>query len=255
MLQGNNPWMLLLCEILPSESFIIAGTSLNEVDVEYYLTRRTSSTPRRGRGPSLLVEPNPDAATRADCERYDLTLVEAGFGQFLAWIEQTFPNCPSAHRLIVPPVTDLFRSTIAPATLLRFFSDFELVPTRTAAESSPTRAYMYGAEPTWSDIDEHLDVERRANQAVMNWLTKWLERPSRQERVLLVSEGPATGKSTLLKRVGARPCVTRPSRSNTYGHWRRLISRLPHSACVSERLLLSSSLIISLTTRIKFATC
>ena len=25
ILRGNNPWMLLLCEILPSESFIIAG--------------------------------------------------------------------------------------------------------------------------------------------------------------------------------------------------------------------------------------
>ena len=107
------------------------------------------------------------------------------------------------HRLIVPPVTDLFRSTIAPTTLLRFFSDFELVPTRTATESIPTtRAYMYGAEPTWSDIEEHLDVERHANQAAMNWLTNWLERPSRRERVLLVSEGPAAGKSTLLKRVG-----------------------------------------------------
>ena len=59
ILQGNNPWMMLLSEILPCESFVIAGASLNEVDLEYYLARRTSSSPRRGRGPSLLVEPNP----------------------------------------------------------------------------------------------------------------------------------------------------------------------------------------------------
>ena len=202
VLQRNNPWMLLLCEILPSESFIITGTSFNEIDLEYYLARRTSSTPRRGRGPSLLIEPNPDAATLADCRKYGLTLVKAEFGHFLAWIEEMFPNRPSAHGLIVPPVADLFRSTISPATLLRFFSDFELVPTRSATESNIPRAYMYGAEPTWSDIEEHLDIERHANQVVMDWLTEWLARPSTEERVLLISEGPATGKSTLLKRVG-----------------------------------------------------
>ena len=201
-LNWNNPWMMLLSEILPSESFIIAGTSFNEVDLEYYIARRTSSTPRRGRGPSLLIEPNPDAATLADCERYDLTLVRAEFGEFLAWIEETFPNRPSVRRLIVPPIENMFRSTIAPPSLLRFFSDFELVSGRTTATRTVPKAYMYGAEPTWSDIEEHLDVERSANQIAMNWLTGWLERPSTKERVLLFSEGPATGKSTLLKRVG-----------------------------------------------------
>ena len=153
VLQGNNPWMLLLCEVLPAESFIISGTSFNEIDLEYYSARRTSSTPIRGRGPSLLVEPNPDAATRADCEKYNLTLVEAEFGQFLAWIDQSFPNRPSAHKLLVPRVDDLFRSMIDPAILLRFFSDFELVlPNTVTKRLTASRAYMYGAEPTWIDI-------------------------------------------------------------------------------------------------------
>ena len=202
ILQGNNPWMLLLSEILPSDSFIIAGTSLNEVDLEYYLTRRTSNTPRRGRGPSLLIEPSPDAATRADCERYDLTLVEAEFGEFLAWVKRTFPNPPSARKLIVPPVKELFRSEVAPATLLRFFNDFELVTPKPTTENTTPRPYMYGAEPTWSDIEEHLDVERHENQVVMNWFTNWLIQPSADERTLLISGEPATGKSTLLRRVG-----------------------------------------------------
>jgi hypothetical protein len=201
-LRGNNPWMLLLSEILPSEPFIIAGTSLNEVDLEFYLGRRTSSTPRKGRGPSLLIDPYPDNATLADCERYDLTLVKAGIGEFLAWIEQTFPSRPSVNRLTVPPIDHLFRSKISPANLLRFFSDFELVSGRSAAKSSVPKPYMYGAEPTWPDIDEHLDVERQANQPVMSWATAWLDRPSKKERVLVVSEEAATGKSTVLKRVG-----------------------------------------------------
>ena len=204
VLQGNNPWMLLLSEILPSDSFIIAGTSLNEIDLEYYLARRTSSTPRRGRGPSLLIEPNPDAATRSDCKKYELTLVKAEFDQFLEWIKETFSHRPSASGLTVPPIENLFRATLPPRTLLRFFSDFELVQPETEIRDRNTapRSYMYGAEPTWADIREHLDVERDANQVAMNWLTAWLEQPSDHERLLLISDGPATGKSTLLKRVG-----------------------------------------------------
>lgn len=207
ILQKSNSWMWLLSEILPSDPFIVAGTSFNEIDLEYYLARRTTSTHRRGRGPSLLIEPNPDAATLADCKRYDLTLVKAEFGQFLTWIEKSFPNPPSASELIVPSTKNLFRSTLSQTTLLRFFSDFDLIrPQTTTQDIAPNRPYMrpymYGAEPTWADIHEHLDVERGTNQVVMDWLTRWLERPSTEERMLLISDEPATGKSTLLKRVG-----------------------------------------------------
>jgi hypothetical protein len=69
IIAGLNPWMHILSEVLATEPFIISGTSLSEVDLEYYLSHRTPNTPRRGRGPSLLVEPYPDAGTEADCRR------------------------------------------------------------------------------------------------------------------------------------------------------------------------------------------
>jgi hypothetical protein len=53
VMKGQSPWMHLLAQILATESFIIAGTSLNEIDLEYYLSFRNASTPRRGRGPSF----------------------------------------------------------------------------------------------------------------------------------------------------------------------------------------------------------
>jgi hypothetical protein len=56
VMSNLNPWMHLLSEILATEPFIIAGTSLNEIDLEFYLSHRNSATPRRGRGPSLLIE-------------------------------------------------------------------------------------------------------------------------------------------------------------------------------------------------------
>ena len=204
VMQVNNPWMLLLSEVLPSESFIIAGASLDEVDLEYYLARRTSSTPRRGRGPSLLVEPNPDTATIADCQKYDVTLVKAEIGEFLQWLGQTFPKAPSAVELVVPSSDSIFQTTIPPRSKLRFFNDFELVNASTSATTTgatPT-PFMYGAEPTWEDIGAHSDVERSANQIAVDWLTAWLEQPTERGRLLLFSQEAATGKSTLLKRVG-----------------------------------------------------
>src|SRR5690606_23254227 len=70
--QNLNPWMHVLSELLATESFIISGTSLTESDLEYYLSHRSPSTARQDRGPSILVEPFPDAVTRKDCEKYGL---------------------------------------------------------------------------------------------------------------------------------------------------------------------------------------
>lgn len=202
VMRSNNPWMLLLSELLPAEPFVIAGTSLNEIDLEFYLSGRTSSTPRKSRGPSLLIEPFPDAATKADCERYDLTLVQATFGDFLAWLSATYPTPPSVQGLTVPSCEQLFRTRIPQRDLLRFFSDFKLVSGATTAPTNVPSPFLYGVEPTWDEIQQHLDIERTENQGLTNSMQRWLAAPTRDDRLILVSEQPATGKSTLLKRVG-----------------------------------------------------
>ena len=85
-----NPWTHMLSEILATEPFIISGTSLNEGDLEYYLSTRSLTTPRKDRGPSLLVEPYPTIVTEKDCERYGLILVPATFGDFMQWLRKVF---------------------------------------------------------------------------------------------------------------------------------------------------------------------
>lgn len=199
IMSSLNPWMHLLSEILATEPFIIAGTSLNEIDLEYYLSHRNSATPRRGRGPSLLIEPNPDIATRADCERHGLVLVKATFGEFLGWLRAKFPAPPSVQDLVVPDVGELFSPGLTPAQLLRFFSDFELVAgTERPTPSSPS-SFMYGREPSWEDLQCHFDIERQDNAELKRFVDLAARPDSR--RLGIVMDEAGTGKTTTLKRL------------------------------------------------------
>jgi hypothetical protein len=197
-----NPWMHLLSEILATESFIIAGTSLNEVDLEYYLSHRSEATPRRSRGPSLLIEPYPDAATESDCSRYGLILVKATFGAFLEWLQQRFPAPPTLTDLIVPHVSTLFPDPTVGPRLLRFFADFRLIAAGDQPRSKLPSAFLYGREPQKDDLDQHLDIPREDNGAVQAVVDQMLTSPDAdQPRLLLVLDDAGTGKTTLLYRV------------------------------------------------------
>ncbi len=142
IMSGLNPWMHLLSEILATEPFIIAGTSLNEIDLEYYLSHRNAATPRRGRGPSLLIEPYPDVATSADCARYGLTLVKATFGEFLEWLRGKFPAPPTVTDLVVPDIGGLFSSTAPRTGMIRFLQFDDLNPRHRIVHGSKHGGYI-----------------------------------------------------------------------------------------------------------------
>lgn len=194
-----NPWMHLLSEILATEPFIIAGTSLNEIDLEYYLSHRSPSTPRRGRGPSLLIEPNPDVATRSDCTRYGLILVPTTFGGFMEWLRGKFPAPPSVLDLVVPDTAGLFSDGLSPMQLLRFFSDFELVGTTDHPLSASPSPFLYGREPEWGDLYQHVDIERQDNVIISNGVGRSFA-PAGPRLIVLLDEA-GTGKTTVVRRV------------------------------------------------------
>ncbi len=189
----------MLSEILATEPFIIAGTSLNEINLEYYLSHRNSATPRRGRGPSLLIEPSPDVATRADCERYGLTLVPTTFGDFLEWLHARFPSPPTLTDLVVPDVSSLFSGGLSSPQLLRFFSDFELVAAADQPLPSAPSAFLYGREPDWQDLNQHFDIERQVNADLKQFVDPSSRPKGRRLAILLDDAG--TGKTTALKRL------------------------------------------------------
>ena len=205
IMRGNNPWMHMLAEILATEPFVIAGTSLNEVDLEFYLSGRTEATPRRSRGPSVLIEPYPDAAAEADCRRYGLLLVKASFGDLIAWLHQEFPSPPTLAELIVPDVSTLFADRAATRQLLTFFADFKLLKAGDKPRSPVPSAFLYGREPTQDDIDERVDIPRRENDVVLGDVEEMLSHPndSTKPKLAMVVDHAGTGKTTVASRVAS----------------------------------------------------
>ena len=198
VMRDHNPWMRMLAEILATEPFMIAGTALNEPDLEYYLSYRTDTTPRRGIGPSFLIEPSPDVVTKADCERHGLTLVAAPFGEFLEWVAQQVPAPPSIADLLVPDKADLFESGLDQKAQLRFFSDFELVEASDQPLPDAPSPFLYGREPDWRDLDQHFDIVRSDYERVSALLVE--DSGQSPARVVLL-DNPGTGKTTCIKRV------------------------------------------------------
>jgi hypothetical protein len=202
VMTGNNPWTHMLAEILATESFIIAGASLDEVDLEYYLSRRSDSTPRRGRGPSLLIEPYPDAVTHAVCERHGLTLVTATFGDFLNWMRGAFPSPPTIAELYVPAAPDLFAVAPTPTDQLRFFTDFRIVNAGDKPRATTPTPFLYGKPPDQSDLDSHLDIPRHDAGRLLQEVEDAFKNITTEPKLILVSDPAGTGKSTILQRVG-----------------------------------------------------
>ena len=203
VMSALNPWMHLLAEILATESFIIAGTSLNEVDLEYYLSHRSEATPRRGRGPSLLIEPFPDAATESDCTRYGLQLVRATFGEFLTWLRKRFPTPPVLSELVVPDVAGLFPDKSLAPKLLRFFADFRLVTAGDQPKSPRPSSFLYGRAPSKDDLDQHIDIPRTDIGLLSADVDEMLARTNGDgPRLLVVLDDAGTGKTTVIQRIG-----------------------------------------------------
>ncbi len=204
IMRENNPWMHVLSELISTEPFIISGTSLSESDLEYYLSSRSQTTPRRDRGPSILVEPYPNVVTRADCDRHGLILVEATFSEFMNWVMGLVPAPPTVHDLTIPSAaTKLISDSVGNSAKLRFFTAFEsVVPTDRQRSPEPT-PFLYGRPPEWSDIQSAADIIRMPVTTWTNAALARLQRPPQVDPGAVIFSGdPGTGKTTFLMRLG-----------------------------------------------------
>lgn len=199
--RGLNPWMHVLSELLASEPFIISGTSLNESDLEYYLGGRTDVSPRKNRGPSLLVEPFPDAVTESDCERHGLILVKAKLNEFLEWLSAKLGPSPTVQELLIPTTTSIFHPSPDQLAQVAFFTDFYLVrPVTPVPDSSPT-PFFYGRPPSWHDLESALDIPTVDESSLTRRTRQLLDDPNSGRRVICILSEAGSGKTTCLRRV------------------------------------------------------
>lgn len=191
-----NPWMTVLSQFMLSEPMIIAGSSLDEVDLDFYLAQRTAESARDDRGPSILVASD-DAIARNICETHNLLHFVGYSHDFFEYCKSVLPSAPTPMELVPQETRNLLPAGISKSTVMAFNSDFELVP-GTAPPSEYSR-FMYGHHPSWQDLQSGMDVSRPIVADIMVEVEARLADPQKS-RVLLISENAGTGKSTVIRR-------------------------------------------------------
>jgi hypothetical protein len=195
--QTVNPWMAVLSTFMRSEPMIIAGTSLDEVDLDYYLSFRNTSTSRTDRGPSVLVTSDDDAITADLCERHNMLHFIGWTKDFFEYCESVLPNPPTPEELIPQEERNLIPNTVSKSVSMAFYSDFELVPA--SAKPSDTSRFQYGHPATWNDLAANLDIPRPLVSDLVVELEASLAEIT-LPRLLVLLENAGTGKTTTVRR-------------------------------------------------------
>ncbi|HEX8612482.1 MAG TPA: SIR2 family protein [Telluria sp.] len=198
--RGMNAWMHVLSELIASEPFIIAGTTLNEPDLDYYLSSRTSAS-GRNRGPSLFIEPYPNKITENLCARHGLLLIRAKLSEFLAWLLAQVGIPPTVAQLTVPSLQGLFKKPPLPQAQISFFSTFELVRPSTRNPDGEISPFYYGRSARWSDFEADLDVPTESELKSVAKARNFISDGSPSVKILCTISDPGRGKTTQIRRV------------------------------------------------------
>jgi hypothetical protein len=198
-MRETNPWMVFLSELLTVEPFIIAGASLSEPDLEFYLSKRTVSSPRKTNAPSLLIEPFPDPVVEHECKERGIVLVKATVEDFMEWVIRQVPRPPTVQDLF-DHEKDLFKpGQISELDSIKFSMDFRSVTFHDTPPSSRPSSFFYGAKPTVKDISQHLDIERENCFDTYNKI--WEAVQTSKRAIHLIVDDPFSGKSTFAYRI------------------------------------------------------
>lgn len=198
--RGGNAWMHVLSELMASEPFIIAGTTLNESDLDYYLSGRTETSGRTNRGPSLFVEPFPDKITENLCERHGLILVKAKLSEFLAWLVEKLGNPPTVSQITVPSLQGVFKIPLHAEKQLAFFTCFEMVRPSSPNPEGEVSPFYFGRPARWSDLESSLDVPTDEELRFSAKARNLVSTGEAKVRLLCAISEPGSGKTTQIRR-------------------------------------------------------
>lgn len=199
--KSQNPWMMILSQTLATEPFIISGTSLSEPDLEFYLSHRTVHSGRSDRGPSILVEPYPDAVTESDCIRHGLILIKSTLAEFLTWLKTELGEVPTLETVTLPSFENLFLSDLPALTKVSFFSSVERVEPVATNTTGEYSGFFFGQQPTWQDLQAEIDVAVRDTRSVVSKIQFFLKGGAAPFRSIALIGDAGTGKTTNLRRI------------------------------------------------------
>lgn len=195
----QNAWMLTLTQLMKGEPFIVAGTSLDEIDVEFYLSQRPDLKYNRGDGViSVLIEPYPNRLTKKICDDHGFVLFVGTTLDFFNTLEKEFGNLKSPYEDFQEhlPLTN----TIPMNERVLFEETFETVPKQCQPSKLGAR-FLLGAPLTWELIAGEADIRRDA----VSRLEADIEQLARSDtQVVAYLAEAGSGKSSLLKKVAFR---------------------------------------------------
>ena len=191
-----NSWMLTLSQLIRTELFVVAGTSLDEIDVEYYLALRSQKTSRSDIPKSILIEPCPTKLTEKLCKDHDFCLFRGSVLEVLAELNSIEPKLTNSWNTAADD--GLSGLGFTNAERVRFASSFELVPSEVVAASNPAR-FLLGAQLTWEMVSANADIPRDAYNTIRYEIVDLITR--NEARLLLLADHPGSGKSAILKRL------------------------------------------------------
>lgn len=199
--RGNSAWMHILSELVATEPFIIAGTSLNEPDFEYYLAGRSAASARINRGPSILVEPYPDKITESICNRHGLILVKSTLSEFLKWLSEEIGPSPTVAQLTVPSLEGIFGNKQSAEDQVDFFSCFELIRQSAPNPDGEVSPFYFGKLARWSDFESSVDVPTDDERFIGAHARNWLKGNESSVKIISVHSEPGSGKTTIIRRI------------------------------------------------------
>ncbi len=195
-----NPWYQALIDDMQAKSGVFVGTRLNDTPFYYYLNMRERNAPGGSRAKSYLVSPGVSQIRRRQLEQRNFEVFDATAEEFFTVLSMEvralIPTQLDLLGNIRPDLIESIRSGLSDLNS-SFLQQFELirdVPAPKPEKASP--AFFDGAEPTWRDIYNEWDANRRSIEKFVNQLK--LAQGGVRAIVLVGHAGG--GKSTALKR-------------------------------------------------------
>lgn len=140
MLARTSSWMSTLSQLIRTEPFVIMGTSLDEIDVTFYLEQRTKRNLRTDSPPSFLVEPYPNKLTEKLCEQHGFYLYKGTAIDFLNDLkDRSDGNGDFWSNIIAQGIESV---GIKGPLAAKFGATFDLVPS-----APPSRAQSFAVSP------------------------------------------------------------------------------------------------------------